>query len=61
MLNDEMLWGQKYRPRTVSDTILPNELKDTFQEFVNQKNVPNLLLSGSPGTVNNNIVTIYFF
>ena len=50
MLNDEMLWGQKYRPRTVSDTILPNELKDTFQEFVNQKNVPNLLLSGSPGT-----------
>ena len=25
-------------------------MKDTFQEFVNQKNVPNLLLSGSPGT-----------
>lgn len=46
---DEFLWVQKYRPRTVAETILPKELKDTFQKFVDDKNVPNLLLSGRAG------------
>ena len=48
MLQD-FLWVEKYRPKTVEDTILPAELKVTFQEFVNQKNVPNLILAGGPG------------
>jgi replication factor C small subunit len=46
---EEFLWVQKYRPRTVADTILPKDLKDTFQQFVDDKNVPNLLLSGRAG------------
>ena len=46
---EEFLWVQKYRPKTVQDTILPKELKDTFQEFVDSKNVPNLILSGRAG------------
>ena len=46
---EEFLWVQKYRPRTVNDTILPKDLKDTFQKFVDDKNVPNLLLSGRAG------------
>jgi len=45
----EFLWCEKYRPSTLSDCILPEELKNTFQEFVNQQNIPNLLLSGSAG------------
>ena len=48
MLN-EFLWCEKYRPKTISETILPDHLKQTFQEFVNQGNIPNLLLSGSAG------------
>jgi DNA polymerase III delta prime subunit len=48
--NDEVLWSQKYRPRTVSDTILPEKTKATFQKFVDDKSVPNLLLNGPPGT-----------
>lgn len=44
------LFVEKYRPQTVEDIILPSELKQTFQNFVNQKNIPNLLLSGRPGT-----------
>lgn len=48
-MKNEFLWVEKYRPKTVNDTILPKGLKQTFQEFVNQKNVPNLLLSGGPG------------
>lgn len=47
---EQFLWVESYRPRKVSDTILPEELKKTFQSFVDQKNIPNLLLSGSPGT-----------
>ncbi len=45
----EFLWTEKYRPKTISETILPEALKTTFQEFVNQSNIPNLLLSGPAG------------
>jgi DNA polymerase III delta prime subunit len=45
----EFLWVEAYRPKKISDCVLPNTLKETFQQFVNQKNVPNLLLSGGPG------------
>jgi DNA polymerase III delta prime subunit len=46
---EEFLWVQKYRPRTVDEAILPKELKDTFQKFVDDRNIPNLLLSGRAG------------
>lgn len=48
--SDEMLWVQKYRPQKVADTILPENTKKAFQKFVDDNNVPNLLLAGSPGT-----------
>lgn len=47
---NETLWVQKYRPRRVADTILPESTKSKFQKFVDEGNAPNLLLSGSPGT-----------
>jgi DNA polymerase III delta prime subunit len=46
---EEFLWVEKYRPSTIQDTILPDNLKETFQEFVNKGNIPNLLLSGGAG------------
>ena len=46
---EDFLWCEKYRPKTVADTILPKSLKDTFQQFVDSKNVPNLLLTGTAG------------
>lgn len=48
-MNEDFLWVEKYRPKTIADTILPIELKKTFQQFVNQHNVPNLLLTGGAG------------
>lgn len=45
----EFLWCQKYRPKTVSECILPERLKTVFQEFVNSGNIPNLLLTGTAG------------
>jgi DNA polymerase III delta prime subunit len=44
-----MLWVEKYRPKKIEDCILPDSLKTTFQEYVNRKEIPNLLLSGSAG------------
>lgn len=49
MLN-EVLWVEKYRPRSVTECILPNELKKTFQAIVDNGTIPNLLLSGTQGT-----------
>ena len=46
----DLLWCQKYRPQTVADTILPEKTKRAFQKFVDDKQIPNLLLAGSPGT-----------
>jgi DNA polymerase III delta prime subunit len=48
-MNEEFLWVEKYRPKTIEDTILPVELKATFQQFVDQKNIPNLILAGTAG------------
>ena len=48
-MRDDFLFVEKYRPQTVADTILPDDLKKNFQQFVDQENVPNLILSGGPG------------
>jgi len=48
-MNEHILWVEKYRPKTIEDCILPDSLKATFQEYVNRKEIPNLLLSGSAG------------
>jgi len=48
-MSEHMLWVEKYRPRKIEDCILPDALKATFQEFVNKKEIPNLLLCGTAG------------
>ena len=48
-MREDFLWVEKYRPKTIADTILPAELKATFQQFVDQGNIPNLILAGSAG------------
>ena len=46
---NDILWVEKYRPVTIDDCILPSELKQTFQQFVNNEEIPNLLLTGTAG------------
>lgn len=48
-MKEEFLFVEKYRPKKISDCILPKELKDTFQDFVNTKKIPNIILTGSSG------------
>jgi DNA polymerase III delta prime subunit len=49
MESNQMLWVEKYRPHKIEDCILPESIKSTFQEYVNRKEIPNLLLTGSAG------------
>jgi DNA polymerase III delta prime subunit len=49
MESNQMLWVEKYRPHKIEDCILPETIKSTFQEYVNRKEIPNLLLTGSAG------------
>ena len=46
----DYLWVEKYRPKKIRDCILPEDTKKTFTEFLKQKEIPNLLLSGTAGT-----------
>ena len=43
------LWVEKYRPETIDDCVLPVLTKDVFLSIVDSGEIPNLLLTGSPG------------
>ena len=49
-MSNEFLWVEKYRPTAVSQTILPDELKTTFQNIVAGGELPNMMFTGSAGT-----------
>lgn len=50
-MNKNALWVEKYRPKTFDDYIFQNEEhKKSFLRMVEDKCIPNLLLSGSAGT-----------
>ena len=46
---DNPVWCERYRPKTIKGCILPAHLTKTFEEFINKKTIPNLLLSGQAG------------
>ena len=45
----DFIWVEKYRPQTIDDCILPENIKKTFSDFLNKGEIPNMLLSGPPG------------
>jgi DNA polymerase III delta prime subunit len=48
-MRDQFLWVEKYRPKTIEDCILPESIKKTLKDFIEQGEVPNLLLAGPAG------------
>ena len=48
-MREEFLWVEKYRPRNISTCVLPSETKKIFIDFVNNNEIPNLLLCGTSG------------
>mgnify|MGYP001214457239 FL=1 len=49
MSRSEFVWVEKYRPKTIDECILPDNIKKTFNDFLDKGEVPNLLLTGPPG------------
>jgi DNA polymerase III delta prime subunit len=49
-IREDILWAQRYRPSTIEEAILPEVTKKQFQKFIDDGNIPNLLLSGPSGT-----------
>ncbi len=45
----DFIWVEKYRPKTIEECILPDNIKKTFTEFLNKGEIPNMLLAGPPG------------
>lgn len=44
-----VIWVEKYRPHKISDCILPEAIKETFEQIVQQGIIPNLILTGKAG------------
>ena len=48
-MNNEYIWVEKYRPKTIDDCILPESIKTTFKQMVDSGEGQNLLLAGGAG------------
>ena len=46
----EMMWVEKYRPKSLDDIIGHDETKIRLKGFIKNKSLPHLLFAGPPGT-----------
>jgi DNA polymerase III delta prime subunit len=47
---NNLLWVEKYRPKTLSDCILPIDLATVFSGMIKEGTIPNMMLYGKAGT-----------
>jgi len=52
------LWVEKYRPKTLDKLIASDYIKDKLKEYIDNKEIPNLLLYGTAGTGKSTIAKI---
>lgn len=51
LLEDHEMWDEKYRPKSIAEyTFHDNLLRNKVHEWIKDKVIPNLLLSGVPGS-----------
>jgi len=48
-MSRNFIWVEKYRPKTIEECILPENIKKTFSDFLNKGEISNMLLCGPPG------------
>lgn len=46
----ELLWAEKYRPRSLDEIVNQEEVVKRLKKFVRERNMPHLLFVGPPGT-----------
>jgi DNA polymerase III delta prime subunit len=49
MAKEQFLFTERFRPKTIDECILPQRMKDEFNQYVDQGNIPNLFMVGRPG------------
>ena len=54
-MSNDFLWVEKYRPKTILETILPEKLKNTFQKMVDTGELQNMLFTGTAGLGKNTV------
>jgi DNA polymerase III delta prime subunit len=47
---DNIVWAEKYRPRTLDEAILPEGTKTTVRDALDNGNIPHFLFCGGAGT-----------
>ena len=48
-MSNDFLWVERYRPKTISDCVLTEDLKNTFTKIVESGELPNMLFTGTAG------------
>jgi DNA polymerase III delta prime subunit len=48
-MSKDFLWVEKYRPKTIQECILPDQLQNTFSKIVANGEIPNMLFTGTAG------------
>jgi replication factor C small subunit len=46
----EIMWTEKYRPRSLDQIVNQTEIVERLKRFVKEKSMPNCLFAGPPGT-----------
>ncbi len=50
MVEAELLWAEKYRPRTLDEVVNQEDIVTRLKKFIKERNLPHLLFAGPPGT-----------
>ena len=55
---DNKLLIEKYRPKNIDNIILNDTLKNKIKSFLHNKSIPNIIISGSPGTGKTSLILL---
>ena len=48
-MQENFLWVEKYRPKTIAEAILPKDIKSSLQGMVSSGELQNMLFTGTAG------------
>ena len=51
-------WNEKYRPKKLNELLYNEEIKNIINNFINNKNIPNIILYGPSGIGKTSLVNI---
>jgi len=55
---ENSLWIESYRPKVLKDLILPDNYREKFQSYIDNREIPHLLFVGPPGSGKSSLARI---